>query len=92
MSGPTTPPAAPPPTRVGVRRTVRLHLWQVGATWVVQNALASGYRLATGRPAPTARDSGISLRKVATWAALTAAAVAATNVAVDRIVLRQAAD
>ena len=59
----------------------------VGA-WAVRKALDSGFRLATGRPAPTASDLNILPRRIVLWAAVTAAGVAAVNVAVDRVMLR----
>lgn len=58
------------------------------ATWAVRTAMDSGFRRATGRPAPTASDLNIRPGRIVLWAAVTAVASAAVNVAVDRVMLR----
>jgi hypothetical protein len=58
------------------------------AAWAVRRALDSGFRRATGRPAPTASDLNVLPGRILLWAAVTAVAVAAINVAVDRVMLR----
>jgi Protein of unknown function (DUF4235) len=70
------------------RQAVRLWVLEAAATWTVRRALESGYRLATGSALPTARDRDVPFRQALVWASVTAAAVAASNVAVDRVVLR----
>jgi len=71
-----------------IRRAVKVAVLEMGATWVVRRALEFGYRRATGRELPTARDVNVPFRKVLVWASVTAAAIAATNVVVDRVALR----
>jgi Protein of unknown function (DUF4235) len=59
------------------------------ATWGARKAMDSGFRRATGRPAPTASDLNILPGRIVLWAAVTAVVIAAINVAVDRVMLRQ---
>ena len=61
---------------------------EMAVTWAVRKALDAGYRRATGRPIPTARETDIAFRRIVLWAAIAAAAVAAADVVVDRVVLR----
>ena len=63
-------------------------LAEAAASWVVHRALESGYRRATGRPLPTARDRDVPFRRIMVWATDTAAAVTVASVVVDRVVLR----
>jgi hypothetical protein len=58
------------------------------ATWAARKAMDSGFRRATGRPAPTASDLNILPGRIVLWAAVTAVVVTAINVAVDRVMLR----
>ena len=58
------------------------------ATWAVRTALDSGFRRATGRPAPSASDLNVLPGRILLWAAVTAVAVTGVNVAVDRVLLR----
>ena len=58
------------------------------AVWAVRRALDSVYRRATGHSAPNAGDPQAPLRKIVIWAGVTAAAVSAVNVVVDRTILR----
>ena len=68
---------------------VRVTVLEVAVTWGVRRALDLGYRQATGRPVPSARQADIRFGRVVLWAAVSAAAIAAANVVVDRTVLRQ---
>ncbi len=63
-------------------------LLQVAATWGVQRALVLGYRRIMGAEPPTARDRGVPLGRILSWAAASAAAVAVASVVVDRVALR----
>jgi Protein of unknown function (DUF4235) len=58
------------------------------ATWAARKAMDSGFRRATGRPAPAASDLNILPGRIVLWAAVTAVVVTAINVAVDRVMLR----
>lgn len=71
-----------------LRLNLRVALVEMAATWAVQQALQVGYRQITGRPMPTALDSDVPLGRIIRWAAVSAAAVAVANVAVDRLILR----
>jgi len=55
-----------------------------GAAWLVRKALDTAYTKATGNPPPRATDRHASMRRVLVYAAVTAAAVAVVNVAIDR--------
>ena len=57
----------------------------LGATWVVRKAMDAAYTRATGAPPPRASDPQASMRRILVYAAVTAAAVAVVNVAVDRL-------
>ena len=61
----------------------------LGATWIVQRVLSSGYRAATGKEPPHASDRSQPLVRVFLWAAATAAAIAVVNVAIDRFIAPQ---
>jgi len=71
-----------------LRISLRVMVVQMAATWAVQQALQLGYRRITGRTMPSALDSDVPLHRIFRWAAVSAAAVAVANVAVDRLVLR----
>ena len=71
-----------------LRLSLRVMLVEMAATWAVQQALQIGYRRITGRTMPSALDRDVPLHRILRWAAVSAAAVAVTNVAVDRLVLR----
>ena len=60
------------------------------AGWGVPRILNSTYRRATGNSAPRASDPSIAMRKVVLGAAVTAAAVAAVNVVIERFATRMA--
>jgi hypothetical protein len=70
-------------------QSIGIAVLQMVVTWAVQRAMSSGYRTLTGREEPTARDATVPFRRVIVWAAASAAAVAVSNVAVDRLVLRR---
>jgi hypothetical protein len=57
----------------------------LAATWVVRKAMDSAYTRATGHEPPRASDPQASMRRILVYAAVTAAAVAVVNVAVDRL-------
>ena len=69
-------------------QAAKIAIMEMAATWVVRTALDSGFRRATGNSPPTARDPDAPYRRIIAWAALTAAAVTAADVAADRLVLR----
>jgi len=71
-----------------MRVDVRLWVAEAAATWLVRRAFEIGYRGATGRDLPTARDRSAPLRRVLVWTAATAAGVAIADAVVDRVVLR----
>jgi Protein of unknown function (DUF4235) len=75
-------------TKTGLRQNAKVTVVQMGATWLVRTTFEVGYRRATGRPLPTARDRDTPFRQVLVWATVTAAAIAASNVIVDQRVLR----
>lgn len=56
----------------------------LAAAFVVQRAMAAGWKAVTGHPAPGADDGEVGLGEVLTYAALTAGAVAVTRVFVTR--------
>ena len=60
----------------------------MATTWAVQQGIEVGYQRITGRVLPSALDSDVPLHRILRWAAVSAAAVAVSNVAVDRLVLR----
>jgi hypothetical protein len=68
--------------------SIRVMVVEMAATWAVQQALQIGYRRITGRTMPSALDEDVPLHRILRWAAVSAAAVAVANVAVDRLVLR----
>jgi hypothetical protein len=57
----------------------------LAATWAVRKAMDSAYTRATGAAPPRASDPNASMRRILVYAAVTAAAVAVVNVAVDRL-------
>jgi hypothetical protein len=59
------------------------------ATYAARRALEFGYRRATGRALPTARDRNAPFRQVLVWATVTAAAMSAATVVVDQFALRR---
>lgn len=73
----------------GVRFAAKVAVFESAASWAVRRSLEAAYHLATGNSPPTARDSDVPLRRILAWSAVTAAAVAVANVAVDRIALRR---
>ena len=77
------------PERQTPVQSIEIAVLQMVVTWGVQRAMTSGYRTLTGREEPTARDAAVPLRRIVAWAAASAAAVAVSNVAVDRLVLRR---
>lgn len=60
----------------------------LGAIWGVRKALDTAYRLSTGSEPPRASDPEQSLRRVVVWAAVSAAALAAVTVVIDRSTAR----
>jgi len=89
MAEPVTDPTESHlPSIFDVHEAARAWGTEVAATWAVRRAIESGYQRATGRPLPTARDRTVPLGRVLVWAAVLAAAVAATDVLVDRVILR----
>jgi Protein of unknown function (DUF4235) len=72
-----------------VRLAVKVAALEGAATYVVRRALEFGYRRATGRELPTARDRNVPLREVLVWATVTGAALAAATVIVDQVALRR---
>lgn len=61
----------------------------LGATWGVRKALDNGYQRFTGRSAPNANDTQISLGSALAWAAITAASAAVVEVAVFRFIAKK---
>jgi hypothetical protein len=57
----------------------------LAATWAVRKAMDAAYTRATGSEPPRASDPQASMRRILIYAAVTAAAVAVVNVAVDRL-------
>ncbi len=72
-----------------MRQAMKVAVVELAATWAVQRAMGLAYRKVTGQQEPSARDSGVPLTRILVWAASTAAAVAITNVLVDRVALRR---
>ncbi|MFZ0323880.1 MAG: DUF4235 domain-containing protein [Actinomycetes bacterium] len=52
----------------------------VGAAFLVQRALSTGWRTVTGRPAPSANDEDVSMGMILAYAAISAGAVAVARV------------
>lgn len=71
-----------------LRINLRVALIRMATTWAVQQGIEVGYQRITGRVLPSALDSDVPLHRILRWAAVSAAAVAVSNVAVDRLVLR----
>ena len=71
-----------------VRRAVKVEVVELAATWAMRKSLDFVYNRATGLAAPNAMDRDVPYRRILIWAAVTAAAVAVTNVVVDRAILR----
>ena len=69
-------------------QAAKIAIMEMAATWVVRTALDSGFRRATGNSPPTARDPDVPYRRIIAWAAMTAAAVTAADIAADRLILR----
>jgi Protein of unknown function (DUF4235) len=72
-----------------VRQQMKMAALEGAATYAVRRALEFGYRRATGRELPTARDRDASFREVLVWATATGAALAAATVIVDQFALRR---
>ena len=88
MSKPSTPAASDRPDVNPRGQAAKIAIMEMAATWVVRTALNSGFRRATGNSPPTARDPDVPYRRIIAWAAMTAAAVTAADIAADRLVLR----
>ena len=56
----------------------------LGGTWIVRQGLEGLYRRRTGHAPPKASDPGVSMLQALAWAVVTAAALAATQVVVQR--------
>lgn len=63
------------------------HAVHVAAAWSVRMVLDASYHFVTGQGPPSARDRDVPLRRILTWTAISAAALAVTNVVVDRAFL-----
>ena len=72
-----------------VRQAMKVAAFEAAATYVVHRALELGYRRATGRELPTARDRNVPFRQVLVWATVTGAALTAATVIVDQVALRR---
>lgn len=72
-----------------VRQAIKVPALEGAATYVVRRALELGYRRATGRELPTARDRNVPFRRVLVWATVTGAALSAATVIVDQFALRR---
>ena len=72
-----------------VRQAMRVAALESAATYVARRGLEFGYRRATGRELPTARDRNTPFRQVLVWATVTAAAMSAATVVVDQFALRR---
>ncbi len=72
-----------------VRQAMKVAALEGAATYVVRRSLEFGYRRATGRELPTARDRDVPFRQVLVWATVTGAALAAATVLVDQVALRR---
>ena len=71
-----------------MRQAMMVAVVELAATWAVQRAMGLAYRKLTGQQEPY-RDSAVPLTRILVWAGSTAAAVAITNVLVDRVALRR---
>jgi hypothetical protein len=80
--------AVPAPAVLKPQQAMTLWVAEAAATWAVHRSVETGYHLVTGTALPTARDRDVPFRRALVWAAVTAAAVAAANVTVDRVLLR----
>jgi Protein of unknown function (DUF4235) len=60
----------------------------IGATIIMRKALNSAYAHRTGREAPDPRDPAVSFMRALGWAIVTAAAAAAVETAVYRLMNR----
>jgi hypothetical protein len=60
----------------------------LAAVWGVRKALDRVYRAGTGSAPPRASDPDVPLRRVVAWAAISAAALAAVTVVIDRATAR----
>jgi hypothetical protein len=72
-----------------VRQAMKVAALESAATYVARRGLEFGYRRATGRELPTARDHNTPFRQVLVWATVTAAAMSAATVVVDQFALRR---
>ena len=72
-----------------VRQAMKVAALEAAATYVVRRGLEFGYRRATGRELPTARDRNVPFRQVLVWATVTGAALTAATVIVDQVALRR---
>lgn len=61
----------------------------MAATWAVRKTLDAGYKRLNGHAAPSPHDPKVSFGSALVWATITAAAAAAVEVAVFRIVSRE---
>ena len=89
MAAPNTSPDRLDGLNSAVRLAIKVAVLESAASWVVRRSLESGYHLATGHTPPTARDRDVPFRRILAWAAVSAAAVAAADVAVDWVALRR---
>jgi hypothetical protein len=94
MATPATRPGAPSHVGSGrdiggVRQAIKVPVLEGAATYAVRRALEFGYRRATGRELPTARDRNVPFRQVLVWATVTGAALSAATVIVDQFALRR---
>ena len=85
LSEPASESAA---AKVGFGAKVAAPVVAGAAMWAVREFLNFGFRRVTGRPAPSASDTTFAPRQILGWAAVTAVAVTAVNVGVDRALLR----
>jgi hypothetical protein len=72
-----------------VGQAMKVPALEGAATYAVRRALEFGYRRATGRELPTARDRNVPFRQVLVWATVTGAALSAATVIVDQFALRR---
>jgi hypothetical protein len=77
------------PVKSSITIQVVAPLAAMAATWAVRKALDSGYRRVRGHKAPSPHDPNVSFSSALLWATITAAAAAAVEVAVFRIVTRE---
>jgi hypothetical protein len=61
----------------------------MAATWAVRKTLDAGYKRFKGHAAPSPHDPQVSFGSALVWATITAAAAAAVEVAVFRVVARE---